>query len=539
MIGYNPAGSQPEIHFWGIGETLFLRNPDDSPRPWIASSYELSPTADSVTIEIRENIEFQGGFGPLTAEDVAWSLNQASLRTNPSSLHTNAANFAGYFEEWQVIDSNTIQFDFAYYDTAWIDDLLSQSGGAFTVFSKAAYESMGESYVTDNIVATGPFTVDSASSTRLEIVSRYSDGGSHYLPDLTPESDRVIFIKTASSAVALSALKNGTVDAASLEPSEGAAAVIDGFEQTETGAGVQLGIFFAGNLWEETSAVTGLPLTRSTYAIDYAWIGNPDDATDMEEARLVREALALSIDRDSINQQIVGGIGSPVHVTYFSTAHPNWDPKWEYGYDPSEAANILTNQVSGDYYRGAADLSASNLGGNAFQVSLYVGPELGGAASITGDIAQAIADGWTQLGLNASLRTDTYQSWRPGLVDRTNTDPWITSCDLGRESRHWHAPKGLVQTSFTRDNYSRGGFSCGFEAPEIVDFFLDMTYATTMEEATLVATAYLDFVRYWNLQPGVVDVPFSIYYNPDTIEEWPMPRSVWSDIDGVWDLKPR
>ena len=70
-------------------------------------------------------------------------------------------------------------------------------------------------------------------------------------------------------------------------------------------------------------------------------------------------------------------------------------------------------------------------------------------------------------------------------------------------------------------------------------FYERMANALNIDEARQAATDYLDFVYYWNLQPGVVNAPFSVYYDSNVIAAWPMPRSVSSPIDGVWDLKMR
>ena len=84
------------------------------------------------------------------------------------------------------------------------------------------------------------------------------------------------------------------------------------------------------------------------------------------QARLVREALAIAIDREAVNSHVLGGLGRPVEVTYFSTAHPLWQEQWNYGYDPAEAQRILTEDIEADYQQGGADTSEANLGGNAF-----------------------------------------------------------------------------------------------------------------------------------------------------------------------------
>lgn len=534
--GLNQAQSPEFVHYWGLGETLFLRAEDDSEINWLATGYQIEPDLSGATITIREGVPFQnhrGDFGNMTAEDVAWSMNNANATTNPESIHGQAGDFAGLWGEWTAVDDTTITFDFVQFDATWKDDFLNQSGQSFAVFSKAAFDQNGPTFSRDNIVATGPFRVESWDrDDQMTMVSRYADGGEHYLPELTPQTNRIQFVEIVEPTSRASALRTGAVDAAGLEPKDAIAFINGGFGQTGTGNAVQLGVFFSGNLWETTHAQTGEPLERGTFVHDLPWIGNPHSTTDpddMEQARLVRRALAIAIDRDQVNETLIGGLGGPVYVEYFSKDHPNWDPKWEYPFDPQEAARIITEDVDADYQQGSADRNA--LGGNAFEISVYAGPELGGGTAVTGEVADAVAGYWAQIGLSTFSLKFSYQTFRPSVVGRTNTHPFLTSCDKGREGNPWHFPKGLVQTSLTR-----GGFSCGFESPEILDFYQRMATAPDQATAVQAANEYLDYVYHWNLQPGIVAVPDDVFYNPNKIAEWPMGPSATSNMGDVWDL---
>jgi ABC-type transport system substrate-binding protein len=536
--GLNQAQSPETIHYWGIGETLFLRAADDSSTPWLATGFQIESDLSGATVTIREGVQFQGGFGTLTASDVAWSMNNANAATNGDSIHGQAGDFAGLWGEWTAVDANTITFDFTQFDATWKDDFLNQSGQSFAVFSKKAFDDNGADYSRDNVVATGPFEVESWDrDDQVTIVSRYASGGQHYLPELTPKTNRIQFVEVIEPTSRAALLRTGEVDAALLEPKDAIGFINGGFGQTGTSGSVQLGVFFSGNLWEDVDARTGEPLpTKATFVHDIPWIGSPGQHNggtpndDMEQARLVRRALAVAIDRDQVNQSLLGGLGVPVHVEYFSTSSPNWDSKWEYPYDPQEAIDILSNQIVADYQQGGA--SKSELNGNAFEVSLYAGPELGGGTAVTGEVVDAVAGYWAQIGLTTFSLKFSYQTFRPGVVGRSNVHPWITSCDKGRESNPWHFPKGLVQTTLTR-----GGFSCGLESPQILDLYQRMATAPDQATARAAANEYLDYVYFWNLQPGVVAVPNDVFFNPDKIAAWPMGKSATSAIGDVWNLE--
>jgi ABC-type transport system substrate-binding protein len=525
--GRNQAQSPELIHYYGIGETMFLRADDDSTLNWLASGWTLEPDLTSATLTIQEGVNFHvvdgNDFGQLTAQDVAWSMNDANATTNPQSIHGQAGDFAGLWGEWTAVDDRTVSFDFVSYDGTWKDDFLNQSGQAFVVFSKAAFDEMGEAWVRDHVVATGPYQpVEWLRDTRL--VMEAVDN--HWKFD--PKTARITILEVAESTTRAAMLRTGEADVAALVAADAPPFIAGGFGATNTGGGNQEGVFFSGNLWEKVSARDGVtPLERATYTQDFPWIGNPDDAADMEEARLIRRALAIAIDRESIVENVLNGLGGVNHVQYFSDSHPNWDPKWEYYYDPEEAASIIEDLENPSYFKGGAS-SSQELGGNAFEVSIY---SQDGNANVRGEIADAVAGFWSALGLEVYSLKYSYQTFRPGVVARTNPLPWLTQCDKGVESTPWHFPKGLVQSSL-----SRGGFSCGFETPEITEFYRRMAKAPDIATATQAANEYLDYVYFWNLQPGVVTLPADVYYNTNKVASWVMGKSSTSATGNFWDL---
>jgi ABC-type transport system substrate-binding protein len=533
--GRNQAQSPELVHYYGIGETMFLRANDDSTLPWLATEWSLKPDLSGATLTIASGVKFHvvdgNDFGELTAEDVAWSMNDANATTNPNSIHGQAGDFAGLFKEWVAVDDNTIEFDFESFDNTWKDDFLNQSGQAFVVFSKKAFDDMGEAWVRDHVVATGPYQVTSwlrDTELTMEAVPNHWK--------FTPKTSKITIKEISESTTRSALLRNGEADVAALEAADAPPFIQGGFGKANTGGGNQEGLFFSGNLWEKYSAREGEGegepneklLERGTYANDFPWIGDPfstSDPDDMEEARLVRRALAIAIDRESIVENVLSGLGKANMVQYFSTNHPNWDSKWDYYYDPDEAAQIISD-LDANYFKGAA--SSSNLNGNAFEISIY---SQDGNANVRGEIADAVAGFWSAIGLETYSLKFSYRTFRPGVVARTNTLPWLTQCDKGVESTPWSFPKGLVESSL-----SRGGFSCGFETPEITEFYQRMASAPDQATAVQAANEYLDYVYFWNLQPGVVTLPADVYYNPNKIASWDMGKSSTSATGNYWNL---
>ncbi len=468
-------------------------------------------------------------------------MNQANPSITRFTAHLNAGLFTAAWGEWRVTGEYEVEFDFVQFDPSALSDILNLSGRSFTVFSKAAFDTNGEGWAEDKIVATGPFEAEEWRSDRITVVSRYSAGGSHHVEGMTPRTDRIEFIEITEPFTRLVSLENGTVDAAILEPLEASRAREGGFQSGGVVKEVQLGIFFGGNLWEHTYAATGEELpVKAPFVHDQAWIGNPDGkhdggqpSDDMEQARLVRRALALSINRDRINQEVLGGAGSPVHVAYFSTSHPNWDARWEYPYSPVQAKDILENQIVSDY-RQTGHVSEEALNGNSFDIQISALPEFGTESGVMHRVTAELASDWGNLGIFVRTGVFSYDMIRDSLVRRNQGTPLLTSCGIGTESLPWSSPKGVMQTTLTR-----GGASCMIESPEILDFYRRMATAENDESARQAADEYLDYVYHWVLQPGVVSVPIEIYYHPDKIKTW-SPRPMISGLFGdVWNLELR
>ena len=519
----------------GIAETLFRRAPDDSHLPWIATGFEINPDLSGATVFIQQGIPFQvvDGFdaGDLTAHDVAWSMNDHNSTTNPESIGGQAGDFAGLWGEWTAIDDSTLTFDFVAYDSTWKDDYANQSGQAFNVFSKKAFDEMGADWVADRVVATGPFQIEDWK--RDESYTIVNRPGTHWLPEIEPKSERIQLVWVSEPSTRLALLRTGEVDMASLEAKDAAKLNLNEFTLTTAGGATQHGLFFAGNLWEDVyagGAKKGETLpTKATFVHDLPWLGTPgtkhgDD--DLEQAQLVREALALAIDRDAINDNLVAGLGWPVHVMYFSALHPNWTGAHEYAYDPDRSVEIIMG-LDADYKKGS-DTGEGPLGSNGFEISVYAQ----GGSPIRDEIAAAVAGYWSDIGLTTFALKFSYHTFRPTVVGRTNTHPWVTSCDKGKESNPWHFPKGLVQTTLTR-----GGFSCGFESPVILDLYTTMAEAPDTATATAAANEYLDYVYEQHLQPGIVAVPDGYYFNNKKIKSFLMDKAAASGFNSVWNIE--
>ena len=104
-------------------------------------------------------------------------------------------------------------------------------------------------------------------------------------------------------------LETGDADVAGIDFKDLPDLVAQGFVTTGAGGGSEWILWFAGNYWEKTHAITGEPIDWGqihSHSKQHAWRAHPDDAEDMENARKVRNALAMAIDRELMVETLTG-----------------------------------------------------------------------------------------------------------------------------------------------------------------------------------------------------------------------------------------
>ena len=507
---------------WSVCEDLFAPTADSLVSARLAVDWEIASDVSSITINVRKGIQFNGGFGEVTAEDVAWSYNDANPAFNPASITDGGGLFSSFIgdQEVVVIDKYTVSIPVQQFDPRWQSWHFGQDGLGASVLSKAAYDQMGEAWMLENQTGSGPFTVSEwVENDRFEI----NAVDNHWRK--TPQARTILGVAAPEQQTRLAMLRTGEADISEMSLGRQTELQQQGFTLQGAGLFTQMGVFFAGNLWAENHHITGEPLERlQVFVHDIPWIGNPlrpddgnnpDGMNDMDQARLVREALAVAIDRELINEQILGGLGFPAFIEYFGSTQPEFKEEYKYQYSPARAKELLAEAGFP----------------NGFSMPFYIGPEFGGGQGLNGEIGDAVAGFWDAIGVKTEVLKYAYQVWRPSVVGRSQTTPWITNCGFGKANYPWHWPRGLQMTSRTR-----GAFGCGFELPFVADRFVKVASEPDPEKRKLMNTEIAEYLRHWNMAVGVVAVPGQIVYNPSSISEWEMTatiRSAWNAPENI------
>ena len=157
-------------------------------------------------------------------------------------------------------------------------------------------------------------------------------------------------------------------------------------------------------------------------------------------------------------------------------------------------------------------------------------------APVPGDdaeIADAVAGFFDEIGVITSVQKFSYSVFRPTIVARSTTLPWVTQCDDGKSTWPWDWPKSQDHTSLTR-----GGFGCGIEIPVVANGWVAAAAEPDPAKRVLLNNAVAEYLFQQAISPGVVGQPAPITYNPLSIAEWPMNPALFAPVTDYERIVP-
>ena len=529
-VGINSAGSTN--YQWGITETPFMTNFPGEVVGMLVDSWERD--GDYLLLTVKDGIEFHDGWGPFTAHDLAWNLDDTNTNTNPESISFNAGDYGAMFSAHEAIDDKTVKVTINNYDVRWTANQLNNQGQTMEIFSKKAFDDNGRDWMLANIIGTGPFEVVEFKDDDQIVVDAVQG---HWRK--TPEANRITYLEVPEAATRKAMMLNGQADGAELILPDRKDLREEGFTWISANSGKEQVVIFGGNYWEETSADPAKsgealnPQDLDGYKTDLPWVGcpwedkcpytdtnNPDGMTDMEQARLVRWAMAMAYDRELINETIFAGQAEPDHISMFIPSLPEFKDEWKIDFDPELAEEYLDKA---GFPRGSDGIRFKH----RFVTMAGFGEE----------ILQAVGGFWENIGIETESQIVDYGGvFRPTVVDRSNSLVYIQGC------RHHNGlpfdwPRGPQNTSLTR-----GGFGCGIEMPWIATAFLEANTKDDPAERIKINTKVAEQMHHWMPQSGIAVVPNGMIVNPKSISAWQMRDGFESaNIQGaeLLELAPR
>ena len=507
--GMNSA--QSSNYRWGITEAPFMTIFPGEVVGMVLSDWERSADGQKLFLTVKDGVEFHDGWGPLTAEDLAWNLTDTNATTNPESIAWNAGDYGALFNSHTAIDDKTVEIEINQWDVRWAANQLNSQGQTMEIFSKKAFDEKGRDWMLENIIGTGPFKAIEYRDDERIIAEAVVNHHRH-----TPMIDQIIYVEVPEAATRRAAMLTGEVDGADLILPDRKDLAERGFIWIPANSGKEQVVIFGGNFWETERIDTKEqlePWNLAGYQTDLPWVGcpwedmcpyedtnNPDGMTDMEQARLVRWAMAMAYDRDLINETLFAGQAQPDHISMFIPSLPEFKDEWKVPFDPDKANEYL-------------DMAGYPAGSNGIRFE----HQFITFAGFGEEILQAIAGYWENIGIKTESQIVDYGGvFRPTVVDRSNSLVYIQGC------RHHNGlpfdwPRGPQNTSLTR-----GGFGCGIEMPFIAEGFVEANTHDDAAERIRVNTEVASQMHFWMPQSGIAVVPNGMIINPKAIQSWQM-----------------
>jgi len=474
--------------------------------PTLATAWTLDPSLEFVDFTIRKGVPFHDGWGDLSAEDVVFSINAANRATNPDSISGQGGELAAMVKSTEVIDEYTARINFSVFDARWLRFRFSDFEESFGINSKAVFDKYGADGMRDVIIGTGPYKVIEWLANDHVVMEAVPN---HWRRTPSVKTVRVLEVREPSSQLAM--METGFIAAGRASMKDWPSLINDhGFVKAEgTVFESIISIGWCGNYWEYTSARTGEVLVRNR-DITLPWVGNPfengttydENTPSMQRSLKVRQALSRAIDREGLNTSLQAGLGGPAYFAY----QPGNDTPlfkkgvypdgWEIPYDLAAAKQLLIDA-------GYAD---------GFDLTVWVDS----TATLNAEIMEALAGLWqAELGINMSLERTAYVIFRPSLVQRTNTMPYLAPGDGASLNNPMGSARG-----FTMSSWSDGGYGVGMEIPFAADNY-EITAKNPDEQVRIDAN--VDFIQKsidWELCTGLVTSPGYVLINPEIIAAW-------------------
>ena len=371
-------------------------NLDLSPGPYLATEWSISDDFLVWTWKIRDDVEFQKGYGKLTIDDVLYSFKEY----HDGALNARAGIIGDFWVgnkggSQEVVDAYTVKVDTG---EPWIParafEFMRGLGGLSTsIVSKKQSDELTPEVASKDIAMTGPWEIKEFSSGEFWRFQAVQD---HWRQ--TPFFEELVLWTIPEEAARIAGFQTGNLD--TFQMAFDTLPTVDAVEGAKVVSWPNAGQ--AGlNIYGQTY---GTDIDGNPYeALDCgnAWVSCDVDPDSQEWANAVKvkKAMAISIDRQAIVDELLSGFGSILYLRDWMGWDHAADPRWVHEFDPDRAKELL---VEAGYPDG-------------FTITLT--PAIRGAPAET-EACEAVAQYWEDIGISVKIQNVPYATIRPSLITR-------------------------------------------------------------------------------------------------------------------------
>ncbi len=400
--GHTREASSPRVQFLSlsIGEGLIRVADDLGALPQLAEAWEISDDFLTWTWHIQPGVEFHKGYGTVTTEDVVYSLEQfyeGALLARAGFI----GQYMGFDGDPDIGASTTILDDLTFevftgepWVPARVYEFMRTGGGVsnWTV-SKQQSDELGIEEASVDIASTGPWEIVDHASGEFWKFKAVQD---HWRQ--TPFFDELVLWTIPEESARVAGFQTGILDTFAMDFDSVITA-----EQVE--GAVMKGVPNAGqagiNWYGQTYGLDRDGNEYEFYNCEQAWVSCDADVNSQEwaDAVMVRKAMNIAIDRETIVDTLLSGFGRPQSLRDWMGHEARANPDWVYEYDPVLAKQMLTEAGYPDGF------------------SITLTPAIRGAPAEV-ETCQSLAQYWEEIGISVNIQNIPYATIRPSLITR-------------------------------------------------------------------------------------------------------------------------
>ena len=385
--------SQSEKTLWDcMHDPLIMRDPKTFEyRPGLATEWKPSSELRTWTFKLRSGVQFHEGFGEMTAEDVKFTVEQ---NLKPDSQGGSAPFFRMHLDRIETPDKHTVVMHFK--NRVWeVPSNFTQFVGYQNITSKKYIESVGEDKAALHPIGTGPFRHVEGKQGDYH---RFEAVANHWRK--TPAFKELVIRRIPDPATRLAGLRSGEIDIGNVFGDYLDQARKAGLRIHETPNAACHWVVLQGQTTPD----------REDYCPTCPWAGDPSDPKSQANARKVRLALNLAVNKKTIVNALWKGMGSDTPFMYwYYPFHKGFSKDWKVpSYDPERAKKLLAE--------------AGHAGG--FEVRMN--PLVMTYALDGPDMVEAVALDWEKIGIKVRRVPEAFSNFLPkNRARKTNKTHWV------------------------------------------------------------------------------------------------------------------
>ena len=390
----------PMVGYWlnmGLVEAPLILGDDGTFQPRLMTEWSVDESGLIWDFKFQEGVEFHDGWGTFTVEDFLWTIEEGG-RPDTRVAGTSTIKQILFNEDgWQEQpDDYTLKVHTGVLRIDILDNLVQPIGEALSIFSKNYVETVGEDEAQGFAIGTGPFALvdyTTGANIRLQAVE------DHWRK--TPAFDELVVWDIKEEATRLANFLTGALDTMEMALETKKQVEKDSEVRFITYPGANVRMFICCNQYP----VPGVEPREAYDPDNQAWVSASGDvdSAEWDRARKVREAMAISIDRVSIANDLFEGEAVPTYIDGFvgkgaavvgDLANLKWD------FDPDRAKQLMTEAGYPNGFDNAPICLCLGEPGNI--------------------VGEAVASMWNEVGIRTELMRVPYPSISGDFFARSN-----------------------------------------------------------------------------------------------------------------------